>query len=170
MEAAPLSCSRRHREEKMSQSRQNPSHRAPALAEMLCFAVYGAHQAFSRVYKALLAPMGLTYPQYLALLALFEQDGRTVGELGEQLGLESSTLTPLLKRMEAAGLLVRARDAADERQVRVSLTGQGEALRAPASEIPEKLLAASGLTIERVMALRGEIESLAAQLQATAKN
>ena len=153
----------------MSESLENPSCRAPTLAEMLCFSVYGANQAFGRVYKALLAPMGLTYPQFLVMLALLEQDDRTVGALGEQLGLELSTLTPLLKRMEAAGLLARARDAADERQVRVRLTVQGEALRAKAAEIPSKLLAASGLTIERVMALRGEIESLTAHLQAGAK-
>ena len=97
-----------------------------SLAEMLCFAVYSTSHAFNRVYKTVLAPLGLTYPQYLAMVSLWECDKQTVGGLCGNLGLESSTLTPLLKRLEAAGLIERSRDAHDERQVRVRLTARRE--------------------------------------------
>jgi DNA-binding MarR family transcriptional regulator len=99
------------------------------LGNQLCFAVYSTAHAFNRVYKPLLDRLGLTYPQYLVMLVLWERDGLSVKEIGERLYLDSGTLTPLLKRMEAAHLLKRTRSAADERQVLVALTAQGAALR-----------------------------------------
>src|SRR5260370_24247641 len=97
------------------------------LGEFLCFAVYAASHAFNRVYKPLLDELGLTYPQYLAMVLLWERDDQTVGSLSEKLFLESSTLTPLLKRLEALGHVKRTRDPADERQVRVRFTDKGRA-------------------------------------------
>lgn len=99
------------------------------LSDYLCFAVYSANLAIGRAYRPVLDVLGLTYPQYIALIALWEQDGQTVTGLGEKLFLESNTLTPLLKKMEAAGYLRRERGQADERQVLVSLTPEGRALR-----------------------------------------
>ncbi len=118
-----------------------------ALDGMLCFDIYAAHHAFGQVYKSLLDPLGLTYPQYLVLLLLWAGDDQTVGGIGRQLGLESSTLTPLIKRMEKNGLLLRKRDAADERRVRVSLSDKGKGLEADAAEIPSCIAKASGLSI-----------------------
>lgn len=99
------------------------------LSDYLCFAVYSANLAFGRAYRPILDVLGVTYPQYIALIALWEKDGQTVTELGEKLFLESNTLTPLLKKLEAAGYLRRERSLADERQVLVSLTPEGRALR-----------------------------------------
>jgi MarR family transcriptional regulator, organic hydroperoxide resistance regulator len=100
----------------------------PQLSKFLCFAVYSANLAFGRAYKPLLDPLGLTYTQYIALVALYEADGQTVGELGEKLFLESNTLTPILKKMESLGFIGRQRDPADERQVRLYLAEAGRAL------------------------------------------
>ena len=105
-----------------------PAPSDPKLDDFLCFAVYSASHAFNRLYKPLLDELGLTYPQYLVMVTLWERDDRTVGEIGERLFLESNTLTPLLKRMEAAGLVSRSRDPADERQVRLRLTAEGKGL------------------------------------------
>lgn len=102
---------------------------ASELSGYLCFAVYSANLAFGRAYRPLLDALGVTYPQYIALTALWEEDGQTVGALGEKLFLESNTLTPLLKKLEAAGYLRRERGRADERQVLVSLTAAGRRLR-----------------------------------------
>lgn len=111
--------------------------RGPQLDDQLCFALYDASRALIRAYGPLLEPLGITYPQYLALLALWEADGPiTVGVLGERLGLDSGTLTPLLKRLEQIGLITRRRDPADERRVMVTLTAEGDALREPATRIP----------------------------------
>ncbi len=131
-----------------------------SLAEMLCFAIYSTSHAFNRVYKSVLAPLGLTYPQYLAMVSLWGCDHQTVGALSGKMGLESSTLTPLLKRLEAAGLIERSRDADDERQVRVHLTGAGRALRARASGIPDSVFKLTGLSIADGMRLHREITSL----------
>jgi MarR family transcriptional regulator, organic hydroperoxide resistance regulator len=130
------------------------------LGEFLCFAVYSASHTFNRVYKPLLDELGLTYPQYLAMVVLWEQDGQTVGSLGDKLFLESSTLTPLLKRLEAMGHITRSRNPADERQVRVNLTPAGRALREKALNIPHCILNASGLGVEGVQRLRDEIAAL----------
>jgi len=130
------------------------------LGDFLCFAVYSANHAFNRVYKPLLDKLGLTYPQYLAMVLLWSEDNQTVGGLGEKLFLESSTLTPLLKRLEALGLVKRSRDPADERQVRVHLTDQGRALREKAVEVPPCILEASGLELEEAKRLLAEITAL----------
>lgn len=134
------------------------------LDDFLCFAVYSAGHAFNRLYRPLLDRLGLTYPQYLAMVALWEADDLTVGELGHRLGLESSTLTPLLKRLEAMGLVSRTRDPKDERQVRISLTNQGQALQAPACSVPAELTAASGMTPEEYLKIRDGLETLRAAL------
>ncbi len=132
----------------------------PRLDTFACFAIYAAGHALNRVYKPLLDPLGLTYPQYLVMVALWETDGQTVGGIGEKLFLESSTLTPLLKRLEAAGHLRRQRDARDERVVRVHLTPGGQALRAQAKDIPGCILRASGLTAESLMRLKDDVDGL----------
>src|SRR6266851_6560759 len=135
------------------------------LGEFLCFAVYSASHAFNRVYKPLLDELGLTYPQYLVMVLLWEQDDQTVGSLGEKLFLESSTLTPLLKRLEALGQVKRTRDRVDERQVRVRLTDKGRAMREKAREIPDCILAASGLEIDELRRLQGELVALRTALE-----
>ena len=101
------------------------------LDQQLCFSLYATSMAISRAYKPMLDRLGITYPQYLVLHALWEQDGRTVGRIADRLGLESSTVTPLVKRLEAAGLVGRTRNPADERQVQVRLTEAGRAIREP---------------------------------------
>ncbi len=114
------------------------------LDDQLCYALYSAGMAIQRVYKPLLDELGLTYPQYLVLNVLWREDKQTVGGIAERLALESSTLTPLLKRLEAAGLLRRTRNPANERQVVVALTDAGRALRSRAGCLADALLAASG--------------------------
>src|SRR5215475_2721324 len=118
----------------------------PTLDDFLCFAVYAANLAFNRVYKPLLDELNLTYPQYLVLVALYDEDDQTVGGLGEKLFLDSSTLTPLLKRMEAIGYVTRQRDREDERQVRVRLTPRGRSVREKGIGFRDGLLKATGLT------------------------
>ncbi|MFS2006232.1 MarR family winged helix-turn-helix transcriptional regulator [Duganella sp. CT11-25] len=118
----------------------------PQLADFLCFAVYSANLAFGKAYKPILDELGLTYTQYITIIALWEEDDQTVSGLGEKLFLESNTLTPILKKLEAMGYVNRARDAADERQVRVGLTPEGRALRE--SAFNKNLRAATGLTAE----------------------
>lgn len=115
-----------------------------ALDQQLCFAVYSAAHAFNRVYKPLLDALNLTYPQYLVMLVLWQQDGRTVRAIGDALHLDSGTLTPLLKRLEAAGLVDRRRDAEDERQVRIGLTPAGWALKLKAESVPNAIFCATG--------------------------
>lgn len=110
--------------------------------------VYATSLAFNRVYKPLFAELGLTYPQYATLVALKEEDGQTVGRLGKKLFLESSTLTPLLKRMETAGIVTRRRDPGDERQVRIALTEAGHALYERAFHGRHRVIEATGLTQE----------------------
>ncbi len=136
------------------------------LGEFLCFSVYAAGHAFNRVYKPLLDRIGLTYPQYLVMVLLWERDDQTVGALGTRLSLESSTLTPLLKRIEKLGFLVRLRDTKDERQVRVRLTDAGRALQAKAKDVPLRILEATGLSVEALQRLKTEISALSAALEA----
>jgi MarR family transcriptional regulator, organic hydroperoxide resistance regulator len=130
------------------------------LDQFLCFAIYAANHAFNRVYKPLLDRLGLTYPQYLVMVALWERDDQTVGSLGKKMNLESSTLTPLLKRLETMQHLKRTRDSTDERQVRIGLTAKGRALRRKALDIPGCILEASGLSSEDLQRLYGEITTL----------
>jgi len=118
---------------------------AAKLGEFLCFAIYSANLAVSRAYKPLLDELGLTYPQYLVLAALYDEDGQTVGGLGDKLFLDSSTLTPLLKRMERAGFLTRKRDLQDERQVRIRLTQRGRSAREKGFGFLDGLVEATGL-------------------------
>jgi DNA-binding MarR family transcriptional regulator len=130
------------------------------LDEQLCYAIYSAGMAIQRVYKPLLDGLGLTYPQYLVLNVLWREDGQTVGSIADQLVLESSTLTPLLKRLEAAGLVRRARNPADERQVVVALTEDGRNMKSRTGCLGESLLAASGQSPAALGALNAEIRAL----------
>ena len=134
------------------------------LDNQLCFALYSASLAMTRLYKPLLAQLGLTYPQYLAMLVLWEQDGITVSELGERLFLDSGTLTPLLKRLQASHLLVRGRDAQDERRVRLTLTPQGRALRDAAEAVPACVLQSTQCALPELVALTMQLQSLRDQL------
>jgi DNA-binding MarR family transcriptional regulator len=138
------------------------------LDHQLCFAVYSTSLAMTRLYKPLLAKLGLTYPQYLVMLALWERDGAMVSELGERLSLDSGTLTPLLKRLEAGGLVTRLRDAADERRVRITLTAAGRKLRTRATSVPDCMLAASQCSIDELAALTGQLQALRDRLKAAA--
>lgn len=130
------------------------------LEDHLCFALYGAHQAMNAVYGPLLEPLGLTYPQYLVLIALWQKDDQTVGQLGTKLGLASNTLTPLLKRMEAAGHLDRSRSLVDERQVQITLSSAGRALETRANHIPGCILSATGLDMAGLNDLHQTIRKL----------
>jgi DNA-binding MarR family transcriptional regulator len=136
------------------------------LGNQLCFAVYSTAHAFNRFYKPLLDRLGLTYPQYLAMLVLWEQDGVSVKEIGERLYLDSGTLTPLLKRLEAAGLVKRTRSTEDERQVLVALTPQGQALKEKARGVPQSILEASECSVAELVALKSEILTLRDRLNA----
>jgi DNA-binding MarR family transcriptional regulator len=136
------------------------------LNDMLCFTVYSTAHAFNRVYKPLLDALDLTYPQYLAMLVLWERDDITVKEIGEQLHLDSGTLTPLLKRLAAAGLIARARDAADERQVRIKLTPKGEAMRDKANAIRAGIVSACKHSRDELKALNAQLIRLRDQLNA----
>ena len=130
------------------------------LDRQLCFAAYSVSQAFNRVYKPGLERIGLTYPQYLVLLVLWEQDDQTVNQIGKQLHLESGTLTPLLKRLEGAGIVRRQRDPQDERQVRISLTPKGHSLKEQAAKARHTVACASGRSAQEIQALRDELMHL----------
>ena len=130
------------------------------LDNQICFAVYSAGHALNRVYKPLLDKLGLTYPQYLVMLVLWERDQVPVKEIGEKLFLDSGTLTPLLKRLEAAGLVKRTRSVDDERKVIVTLTAQGKGLRDRAGAVPQGILGASGCTVDELVSMKEEIVAL----------
>ena len=134
------------------------------LDNQLCFALYSSSHLLTKVYKPLLKDLGLTYPQYLTMLALWEEDGVTVGSLGEKLYLDSGTLTPLLKRMEAAKLLKRERSGADERQVFIHLTDKGRSLKRAAASIPARAAAATGMSIPEMIKLRKQLTKLQSSL------
>lgn len=136
------------------------------LDRQVCFPLYAASNMLTRLYRPVLAEMGLTYPQYLVMLVLWEEGPRSVGALGERLHLDSGTLTPLLKRMEAAGFVHRTRDVADERRVVISLTDTGTGLRAQAQHIPERLATGLGLSPEDVDEIRGMVQGLVETLMA----
>ncbi|MBB1603666.1 MarR family winged helix-turn-helix transcriptional regulator [Variovorax sp. UMC13] len=145
---------------------------APTLDDMLkldnqlCFAVYSTSLAMTRLYKPMLEKLQLTYPQYLVMLALWERDGEMVSELGERLSLDSGTLTPLLKRLEANGYLTRMRDAADERRVRITLTAAGRRLKARAADVPACLMAAAQCSVPELIALTQQIQTLRDRIKA----
>ncbi len=135
------------------------------LDERLCLALYTASRAMTARYRPLLSEWGLTYPQYLVMVVLWEDGDCTVRRIGQRLNLESSTLSPLLKRLEAMGLLTRARNQHDERSVLVALTPEGIALRDRAAEVPNEICAASGLGLAELAALVGELRLLAIRLE-----
>ena len=142
------------------------SAKALLLDNQLCFAMYSTSLAMTKLYKPLLADLGLTYPQYLVMLVLWETDALTVSALGERLYLDSGTLTPLLKRMEQSGLLARVRSAQDERRVEVSLTHVGRKLKARAAAVPGCVLEASQCSIAELKALTAELQGLRERLNA----
>ena len=145
----------------------NQKDEARKLANQLCFAVYSTAHAFNKVYKTLLDPLGLTYPQYLVMLILWDEDEVTVKELGHRLQLDSGTLTPLLKRLEANGLVSRRRSQADERRVVVALTEAGKALDAKAGAVPRDLFCATGLTLDSLNQLRDNLFALRGELMSS---
>jgi DNA-binding MarR family transcriptional regulator len=136
------------------------------LGNQLCFAVYSTAHALTRFYKPLLDRLGLTYPQYLVMLVLWERDGVPVKDIGERLFLDSGTLTPLLKRLEAAQLLKRTRSTEDERQVLIALTSQGQALREKARTVPQSILSATACSVAEVSGLKNELVGLRDRLNA----
>ncbi len=136
------------------------------LDNQLCFAVYSTSLAMTRLYKPLLEKLKLTYPQYLAMLVLWERDGLTVSELGERLSLDSGTLTPLLKRLEAQGMVARIRDVADERRVHVSLTAAGRRLKARAASVPACVMAATQCSVDELIALTQQLQALRDRVKA----
>lgn len=143
------------------------------LDDQLCFALYAASRAMIRAYAPVLAPLGVTYPQYLVLLVLWEEDGLSVKALGAKLALDSGTLTPLLKRLEQQGLVERRRDTVDERVVRLYVAQRGRALKAKARSVPKNLACRAGFDLddERAIAqlvrLRAELRALATRLEPT---
>jgi MarR family transcriptional regulator, organic hydroperoxide resistance regulator len=130
------------------------------LQDFMCFSVYAASHAFNRVYQPLLKDAGLTYPQFIAMILLWEQDGQTVGELGQKLLLQSNTLTPMLKRLETLGLIRRSRDSADERQVRIHLTDSGRNLRSRAGDIVRAVRKAIGLSDRQAKKVKAGVDAL----------
>ncbi|MDX8253038.1 MarR family transcriptional regulator [Acinetobacter pittii] len=130
----------------------------------LCFSIYAAGLSFNKVYRPLLDKLGLTYLQFLVMVSLWMKDGQSVGELGAQLGLESSTLTPLFKRLEAMGYLSRERNPTDERQVLICLTESGKQLKEQAQSIPMCIAEATGLTLEQFIQLKESLTTLKSTL------
>jgi DNA-binding MarR family transcriptional regulator len=142
---------------------------APSLADFMCFAIYSTNLAYSRVYKPVLDQLGLTYPQYITIIALWERDGQTVKGLGETLFLEPSTMTPMLKRLEGMGYVRRERDSVDERNVHITLTDEGRALRERGFGYGSVTRQAAGLGNEEFAALQKAIVHLRDNLAAAAK-
>jgi MarR family transcriptional regulator, organic hydroperoxide resistance regulator len=143
-----------------------PADQALLLDNQLCFALYSASLAMTKLYKPLLDELGLTYPQYLVMLVLWESDGPMVSELGQRLSLDSGTLTPLLKRLEAAGLVNRLRAVQDERRVHIHLTAAGRKLKARAAKVPGCVLAASQCSLAELLQLTAQIRKLRERLAA----
>jgi MarR family transcriptional regulator, organic hydroperoxide resistance regulator len=158
----------------MTRSRTRPAPAADPrdewlrLDRQLCFALYSSSLAMTRIYKPLLAALGLTYPQYLAMLVLWEAEGLSVSQLGQRLSLDSGTLTPLLKRLESLGHIERRRASDDERRVDIFLTPAGRKLRLSARDIPGQLACASGCELDEVVALTQRLQQLREQLQRAA--
>lgn len=143
-----------------SKTLDDPLHQVPRLDAQLCFALYSTSLAMNKLYRKLLRKLGLTYSQYLVMMVLWERNEQTVSELGERLFLDSATLTPLLKRMEQAGLLTRTRCANDERQVIIALTPGGDALRHEAAKLPVEIIGATNCTLEQVVSMKQELTVL----------
>jgi MarR family transcriptional regulator, organic hydroperoxide resistance regulator len=137
----------------------------PRLDDQLCFALYAASRAVVQAYQSLLEPLDVTYPQYLVMLVLWEDDDVTVGHLGDRLHLDSGTLTPLLKRLEARGLIERRRARHDERVVEIHLTAAGRALKRKATAVPRELLCKAKLPLDQLVRLRDELHALTCTLR-----
>lgn len=151
---------------KASPNKASPSKASPPdLDDLLCFAIYSTGFAFNRVYREPLQRLGLTYPQYLVMMCLWAQDDVTVGQIGERLGLDTNTLTPLLKRLEALGFLTRRRSAEDERRVMIALTEEGEALRGEAAEVVRCVADAVGLPRAEIARLTRDVRALRKSLE-----
>jgi DNA-binding MarR family transcriptional regulator len=148
----------------------NESNKTPLLDDQLCFALYSTGLAMNKLYRKLLRKLDLTYPQYLVMLVLWEREGVTVSDIGARLFLDSATLTPLLKRLESAGLVARTRSAQDERQVLISLTDAGRALRREAAAVQESLICAAACAPADLIALKGQLEMLRGKLAAGAED
>lgn len=146
-------------------TKTSDSDTALLLDNQLCFALYSANLALNKLYRQLLAPLNLTYPQYLVMLVLWEKDDITVSEIGERLFLDSATLTPLLKRLESAGLINRHRSRQDERQVVITLSKEGRALQQKALPVPQAVGCAVQCDIDAMIALKRQLEQLREQLQ-----
>jgi MarR family transcriptional regulator, organic hydroperoxide resistance regulator len=150
----------------MKNRQRDPATKKPLeLGEFLCFAVYSASHAFNRVYQPLLKEFGLTYPQFIAMVILWGQDGQTVGELGDKLFLQSNTLTPMLQRLEVLGYIKRRRDPADQRQVRIHLTEKGRKLHLQASGIVRAVREATGLEDQQMEELVVDVDALRSKLE-----
>ncbi len=134
--------------------------RQPRLEEQLCYSIYSTALTIKRLYKPMLDAMGVTYPQYLVLNVLWEQGEQPIGSIGERLALETSTLTPLLKRLESEGFIQRIRNSHDERQVLITLTGKGAALQDGAACLSHALLCSSNLDLEQLQRMNHEIITL----------
>jgi DNA-binding MarR family transcriptional regulator len=130
------------------------------LDDQVCFALYSTSLVMTKLYRRLLRPLGVTYPQYLVLLVLWENEPLSVSQIGDRLFLDSATLTPLLKRLETQGVVSRLRNSGDERQVDIHLTAAGRQLRSKALEIPTEILCASGRSVDQLLALRGQLADL----------
>lgn len=144
----------------MNTTSEQTAAKMPDVSELLCFSIYSAGHAFNQLYRPMLDEIGLTYPQYLVMVALWSRDGRTVKELGELLFLDSSTLTPLLKRMEAGGLITRTRNPQDERQVLLHLTAEGTALKQRAASVTGCIGDAIGIDADTALKIRTAIDAL----------
>jgi DNA-binding MarR family transcriptional regulator len=141
---------------------------SPRLGEQLCFALYSTSLAMDKIYRKLLRELGLTYPQYLVMLVLWERDGVSVSQIGERLYLNSATLTPMLKRIEALGWISRRRAPEDERQVIVSLSRAGRELRQKTGDVQGGVLRASGCTLEELVAIKQQLDRLRSRLMENA--
>lgn len=139
------------------------------LEDQFCFSLYAANMAVGRTYKPMLDALGITYPQYLVLHALWEEDGRTIGAIAQRLTLESSTVTPLVKRLEVAGLVERARNPADERQVQVRLSQRGHDMRDRCACLGDDLIAKSGMTMDELAMLRSQVETFRSRISNVAQ-
>jgi DNA-binding MarR family transcriptional regulator len=151
----------------MSISRPSPSviaASAPQLDAQLCFALYSAGLAMNKVYRKLLKPLGLTYPQYLVMMVLWQDESQSVSEIGARLFLDSATLTPLLKRLEAAGLVARLRSREDERHVVITLTARGKTLQAKAGKVQESIFCATQCTPGELKQLKNKLQDLRSKL------
>ena len=153
-----------------AQANQSSINPALLLDNQLCFALYSTSLAMTKLYKPLLETLGLTYPQYLVMLVLWERDGLMVSELGDRLFLDSGTLTPLLKRLESANLIARIRDVQDERRVHITLTAAGRALKTQAASIPDCILKASQCSLPDIVALTQQVQTLRNNLNPQVNN